>query len=185
MYSYDRRTAGDFDNNGPDEQPDDYAQATAVLNRDLEALPKHGWWSPPNNYVVNGALMNLNGWIFTILPFHAGKTAYRPASGRFPEGIVIDPNWAPDGKDGPWSGKMAEAFAKYAKAQPNVQETVRRELADIERHFKVQIPDNVKAKLVGESLKVAKRRWGVDRLRRRKILVPFDGSKPVELGSWD
>jgi hypothetical protein len=185
MYSYDRRTAGELDDNGLDEQPNDFAQATTVLNQELEVLSKNGWWSPPHNYVVNGAMMNLNGWVFTILPFRADKKAYRPAGDRFPEGIVIDPNWASDGKDGPWSGKMAEAFAKYAKTQPSVPDTVRRELADIERHFKVQIPDSVKAKLVGDSLKVAKRRWGVDRLRRRNILVPFDGSKPITLGSWD
>jgi hypothetical protein len=184
MYSYDRRTAGEFDG-PPDEQPDDYGQATAVLNKELEALPKHGWWSPPHNYVVNGALMNLNGWVFTILPFRAEKKAYRPASDRLPEGIVIDPNWASDGKDGPWSGKMAEAFAKYAKSQPSIPDTVRRELTAIEHHFKIQIPASVQSALIADSLKVAKRRWGLDRLRRRNILIPFDGGKPITLGSWD
>ncbi len=184
MYSYDRRTAGEFDNL-PDEQPDDYGQATAALNKELEALPKHGWWSPPHNYVVNGALMNLNGWVFTILPFRAAKTAYRPASDRSPEGIVIDPKWEPDGKDTPWTGKAAEAFAKYAKVQPSVPDSVRKELADLERHFKINIPASVQSSLINDSLKVAKRRWGVDGLRRKRILVPFDGGKPIQLGSWD
>lgn len=184
MYTYDRRTAGEFDAL-PDEQEDGYGQAQTVLNKELVALPKHGWWSPPNNYVVNGSLMALNGWVFTILPFRANLTAYRPAGDRFPEGIVIDPNWASDGKDAPWTGKAAEVFARYAKAQPSVPDTVRKELTSIERHFKIEIPASVQAKLVGDSLKVAQRRWGVDRLRRKKILIPFDGGKPVQLGSWD
>lgn len=179
MYSYDRRTAAEAD------QTDEFSQTTAVLNKELEALPKHGWWSPPHNYVVNGALMALNGWVFTIMPFRPGKTAYRPASDRFPEGIVIDPNWAPDDKDTPWTAKAALAFANYAKAQPSISDTVRRELADIERHFKIEIPASVQSNLISESLKVAKRRWGVDRLRRKKILIPFDGGKPIQLGSWD
>lgn len=185
MYSYDRRrVAGDFDTT-QDEQPSDYSLATEVLNKELESLKNHGWWSPPHNYVVNGALMNLNGWVFTILPFRASKTAYRPASSSLPEGIVIDPNWASDGKDTPWTPKAAEAFAKYAKAQPTVPDTIRRELSDIERHFGIQIPSALQAILVNDSLKVAKRRWGVDRMGRKKILMPFDGSKPIKLGSWD
>lgn len=179
MYSYDRREkAADFDA--------DYSQATEALNKELEVLQNgKAWWSPPHNYVVNGALMNLNGWVYTILPFRAALTAYRPAKNGKPEGIVIDPNWAPDDKDGEWTGKMAEAFAKYAKAQPGIQDTVRQELAGIERHFKIEIPNALKTVIVNDSLKVAKRRWGVDRLRRKKILMPFDGSKPIQLGSWD
>jgi hypothetical protein len=184
MYSYDRRQAGELDT-VPDEQPDDYGQAFEFLNKNLEALPKHGWWSPPHNYVVNGALMAINGWVYTILPFRAGKTAYRPARDGKPEGIVIDPGWSPDDKDGPWTGKVAEIFTRFAKTQPSVPDTVRQELADIERHFKVEIPASLKSTIIGESLKVAKRRWGVDRLRRKKILMPFDGSRPIQLGSWD
>lgn len=184
MYSYDRREAGELDT-VLDEQPDDYGQASEYLNKNLQALQHHGWWDPGHNYVVNGALMALNGWVFTIMPFRAAKTAYRPKSDRFPEGIVIDPNWAPDDKDGPWTAKTADIFVRYAKTRPSIEESVRQELADIERHFKVEIPSGVKSKLIGESQKVAKRRWGVDRLRRKKILVPFDGSKPIQLGSWD
>jgi hypothetical protein len=177
MYSYDRR-ATDLDSA--------YAQATEVLNQNLEVLQNgKAWWSPPHNYVVNGAMMNLNGWVYTILPFRAAVTAYRGAKNGKPEGIVIDPNWASDGKDGEWAGGMAEAFAKYAKAQPSIQDTVRGELASIERHFKIEIPSALKAAIIGDSLKVAKRRWGVDRLRRKRILMPFDGSKPIQLGSWD
>ena len=181
MYSYDREANESL----PDEQPDDFGQATEYLNKNLTALKHHGWWDPAHNYVVNGALLALTGWVFTIMPFRAGKTAYRPASDRFPEGIVIDPNWTPDDKDGPWTAKVADIFVRYAKTRPSVQDTVRDELAGIERHFTISIPSALKAKLIAESPKVALRRWGVDRLRRKKILMPFDGSKPIQLGSWD
>jgi hypothetical protein len=177
MYSYDRTAEG----------PSDYDQAIEVLDRELKPFPKkHGWWDPPHNYGVNSAIMELNGWYFTILPLFAAKIAYRPKSDRFPEGIVIDPNWAPvKGHTGPHTANTAAIFVKAAKAAPSVQDSVKQELKSIETHFKVDIPASVQSKLIGESLKVAQRRWGVDRLRRRKILVPFDGSKPIELGSFD
>ncbi len=184
MHSYDRRVAEDFENT-PDEQPDDFGTATEFLNKNLEALPKHGWWQPPHNYVVNGSLMALNGWVFTILPFHAKLTAYRPAKDNSPEGIVIDPNWGSDDKDAPWSGKAAEIFTRYLKTRPSIPDTVRQELAAIERVFKIEIPSALQSTIIGDSIKVAKRRWGVDRLRRKKILMPFDGGRPIQLGSWD
>jgi len=180
MYSYDRTAGADS------EEQSDYQSAMGVLNRDLKKLPKgNGWWDPPHNYVVNSAIMELNGWFFTILPFGAGRIAYRPKSDTSPEGIVIDPKWSPrDNHNGPHTAKMAEALVKGVKAAPSVQASVQQELKNIEQHFKIDIPASIQSKLVGESLKVAQRRWGVDGLRRRKILVPFDGSKPFELSSW-
>lgn len=179
MYSYDRTAA--------DEGPSEYDQAISTLEKELEALKGHGWWKAPHNYVVNSALMGFNGWIFTILPFRAKLTAYRPA-GRLPEGIVIDPSWRPDPRtDRPLdhTPKAAELLIRIVNQSESVPDTVRGELAAIEATFKIQIPSGIQSNLVSESLKVAKRRWGVDRLRQKRILVPLDGSKPIQLGSWD
>lgn len=148
---------------------------------------KRAWWDPPHNMLINETLMGtLNLWDFTILPFHASKTAYRPASTRFPEGIVIDPNWSSvTGDSYPETPRVCELMVEKVKAAESIDQSVKDELASIESHFKITIPDAIKTKLVAESVKTADRRWGVDRLRRRKILIPFDGSKPIQLGSWD
>ncbi len=170
-----------------------FDETTEILNRELKALKKRGWWVPGHNYVVNWSLSGLNTWRFTLLPMWAHKQAYRPAdpkSGR-PEGIVIDPGWHPAEKSDPTHGdtvddspEVALVLAAYAKKQPTVQETIRNELRWFESHFKVTIPPAIEAKFIKEGPKVAERRWGVDRLRTKKALVPFDGSKAIELSNW-
>ena len=171
-----------------DEEKSDGAQMLEYLEANAKRFKKgHAWWVPPHNLAINSALMAVNLWRFTILPFQAGRTAYRPAGDRFPEGIVIDPNWDPFERDRTFNHglKTAEVLVKVAKAQPSISESVKDELESIERHFKIQIPPGIVSHLVGQSLKVAERRWGVDGLRRKRILVPFDGGKSIELGSWD
>lgn len=65
-----------------------------------------------------------------------------------------------------------------------VQHTVQHELKWVETKFGVEIPAKIQSDLVQGALKVATRRWGVNRLTQKKILVPFDGSKSQELSSW-
>ena len=174
-----------------DESDDDAwsgKKATDILNEKLTPFKKgHGWWMPPYNLAINTALSNMNCWEFTILPMFAKKTAYRPASKDKPEGLVIDPNWTSvKDLDIGYSdiGKLNRIIDKLPTVD-TVEDSVKHEIADVERHFKVEVPAAVKAYLMKEMPKFAVRRWGANRLRRKKILVPFDGSKPIELGSWD
>ena len=39
----------------------------------------------------------------------------------------------------------------------------------------------IQAKINGEALKVATRHWGVDGLRLKKNLLPFDGGKTIDI----
>ena len=177
-----------------DDEESPYDKMEELLNKEMTRFPKKGgWWNPPHNYAINWSLTGLNTWMFVILPLFAEKKAYRPANPErgMPEGIVIDPNWTPVHHD-PTHGdtvaanvRNAEMLIRFAKAAHKVEETVKLELQWIETQFGIKIPAGVESKLVKDSLKVATRRWGTDRLRRKKILIPLDGSKSIELGSWD
>lgn len=173
-----------------DAEPADEFDAVKDLDVRLTRFKKSkrpGWWDPPHSLGVNETLMGtLNLWEFTIMPFNAAKRAYRPASARFPEGIVIDPNWA-SASDGayPETPRVCELVTEMVKKSKTIDQVVRDELDSIEQHFGVKVPEAIRSKLLGEALKTAERRWSTDRLRRRNILVPFDGSKPITLGSWD
>lgn len=179
---------------------DAYEQTEEILNKELTKLKKNGWWAPGKNYVVNWAIMGINTWRFSILPYNASKTAYRPEKNPYPdrpqyfkpEGIVIRPTWIPTRSPDPTKGqtldanpKVADILARYAKKQRDVKDTVAAELKWIEQQFDIKIPSGVERKIVNDAEKVAKRRWGVDVLRVKKTLVPFDGSKPIALGSFD
>lgn len=174
------------------EEESDFTIAARRLSAELTPTKKKsGWWDPPHNYLINMTLMGtLNCWVFTILPKFAAKTAYRPASGNLPEGLVIDPNWGPD-YGGPTKGetfdpteKTLDILIREAKSMATVQHTVQHELKWVETKFGVEIPAKIQSDLVQGALKVATRRWGVNRLTQKKILVPFDGSKSQELSSW-
>lgn len=174
-----------------DVEPADEFDAVKDLDARLTRFKKSkrpGWWEPGHSLGINETLMGtLNMWEFTILPFNAAKRAYRAAGPRFPEGIVIDPNWASTRDTGayPETPRVCEILTGMVKKSDPIEQVVRTELESIEQHFSVKIPDAIKTKLVGDSVKTAERRWDTDRLRRRNILVPFDGSKPITLGSWD
>lgn len=175
---------------------DDIAAGELRLNTELKAIGKKGraWWDPPHNYLISMTLMGtVNDWRFRILPMFADRTAYRPADTLrgTPEGLVIDPAWSPLSSDPIGGGSaidpttdVVEKLIKFARAQESVVHTVGGELKWVESKFGIEIPGAIKSKLVGDALKVATRRWGVDRLRRKKILVPFDGSKSIELSSF-
>jgi curved DNA-binding protein CbpA len=176
--SYDRR---DPDSGQVPFRPED------VLNRELEKFPKkHAWWSPGKNCAINVTLLGgINLWSFSILPqFY--KNIYRPAMNGKPEGIVIDPDWHPLRQDfSDPSPDLMEKLVHFAKNEDTIKDAVAKQLRWIEEKFSCKIPSAVEAKLIKDADKVAKRRWGTNGLRTRKILVPFDGSKSIELGSWD
>lgn len=160
-----------------------------ILDRDLTKFPKkHGWWDPPKNLAINSALMGLNLWQFSILPFHPEKRAYRVERDGRPEGIVIKPNWHPYNNN-TYPDNNPELADKLVKAVKGIgiklQDTVVAELRFIETKFGVKIPDFIEAKLKNECVKIATRRWSTDRLRLKDTLIPFDGSKAIELGVFD
>jgi len=160
------------------------------LSRELKVVnPKkpNAFWSPGRSFVVNEALFAINMWFFSLLSGRLTdkSSGYAPAGkfmgGTSPEGLLIRPMW------GSYADKVSETpeaidqVIELAKKAKTCSEVVREELDDVERHNGVKIPENVRSKLIAEAPKVAARRWGIDRLRVKPVLVPFDGSKPIEL----
>lgn len=165
-----------------------YKQIETLLDQDLKKFKKgHAWWDQEHNFAINTALSNINCWYFTILPLFPARSAYRPADPKTgsPEGIVIHPAWAVF-KDGDRAYDLEEVkdLIKKAKSQPTLEETVKKELNWVESTFQIKIPSNVEAALLKDVKKVAERRWGVDHLRIKNVLVPLDGGKSVELSNW-
>lgn len=176
----------------PEDEDDKWAEekrATEVLDKDAVKDKKRShWWVPPHNFMINRAMMEWNFWVFTILPFFPDKRAYRPAKNGKPEGIVIHPIW--DSVREMRGIRMltvplAEKLIAHAKGLPTVHDTVKEELRWIEEKFSISIPSGIVSRLVTEAPKIAARRMSVDRLRVKSTLVPLDGSKPIDLGSWD
>lgn len=164
------------------------SKAVEILDKEMKPLGKKPYrWIPTHNFALNRALFGWNAWHFTILPFMAHAKAYRPAKRGKPEGIVLHPNWA-SYKDAEWGSltpEIAERIISTAKKLPSIKEAVQLELKWIETKFGIDIPSGVKSKILNEAEKVAKRRIDVDRLRIKDELWPFDGGKPIKLGTFD
>lgn len=148
---------------------------------------KPHWWVPSHNFVLNQALFGWNGWYFTVLPMWADKKGYRPAKNGRPEGIVLHPAWhfAKGAEWGEMSPDLVERIVGIAKKQKEIKASVKEEIKWLETKFSIKVPDAVEAKIVANSEKVAIRRIDVNRLRVKDELWPFDGSKPIPLGSFD
>jgi hypothetical protein len=171
----------------------DIASVFSLFDRELTKFPKrNGWWDPPKNLALNSSLMGINLWSFSLLPYHPLKRAYRAASDRFPdrfpEGIVIHPNWHPV-NDKVYSDddpEIAQKMVQMVKGfNSTLQSTVVEQMRWIETKFSIKIPDFIEAKLKLEVVKIATRRWGANRLKTKDTLIPFDGSKAIELGTFD
>jgi hypothetical protein len=173
-----------------DAEGDSEDKAVEILDKEFKPLGKKPHrWIPPNNFALNRALFGWNAWYFTVLPMRlfGKKTGYRPASDRLPEGLVLHPIWSPF-RDAEWREmhpQLAEKLIRVCKQQPSIKDAVSKELRTVEDDFKVEIPSSLKSKILADCEKVAKRRIDVDRLRVRDELWPFDGGKPIKLGSWD
>lgn len=167
----------------------DISAVFELFDKELTKFPKKiGWWDPPKNLAINSALMGINLWTFTILPFHSEKRAYHPKTDRLQEGVVLHPNWDPFNQNlyPDDNLELATKLVKLVKTfNQTLQEVVVQELKWIETKFGVQIPDFIGAKLKVEIQKIAARRWSANRLRVKDILIPFDGSKAIELGMFD
>jgi hypothetical protein len=180
------------------EPEDEWAQDKAgveVLNQKLTKTKKgHGWWKPPHNLLVNQALMGINLWRFRLFSGYGGiARAFR----KDKNALIIKPGWS-SVDDGRRIGSMnasgftqidpetAEKLVKLVAAQPTIEDTVREELAAIEKQFGIEIPSNVKAGLIGSAVKVAGQKWGLSSSTRGKDrAVPLDGSKPYDLGAFE
>lgn len=151
----------------------------------LEPLSKNGYWKPPHNMAINFAIFGTNLWYFTLLPLFWQKRAYRSDLG----GIVIHPIWAPFENGEYRHGELTERnigkVLQLIEKQGTVQDSIKRELRLLEQFFKIQIPPGIEQNLLKDSLKVAKRRWGVDRMKIKNTLVPLDGGKPRNLNSFE
>jgi hypothetical protein len=162
------------------EETDPGSEAIAYLDAEMERLPKKAaWWLPPRNFLINQALLGYNFWRFTVLPLFPKKTAYREDLA----GFVIHPTWRPasDQFVRDLDPQLAQKLVGHARQAATIQETVRLELAWIEREFSIRIPEDLQGKVIKDALPTAKRRWGVDRLRIKNRLIPLDGSAPQDL----
>jgi len=160
-----------------------------LLNKELTKFPKGNcWWSPPKNIAINSALMGTNLWSFSLLPFRPERRAYRAKSDRLPEGIVLHPGWHPlNNKTYPDSDlevmtKMVELVKSF---DTSLQDLVTDQIKWIEVKFGVKVPAEIEATLKTGVVKMATRRWGINHLKAKDTLIPFDGSKAIELGAFD
>lgn len=163
------------------EEQDPEAVAVAYFDSELEQFPKgRAWWLPPRDCVINQAAMGYNLWRFTILPFYPKKRAYSEAQA----GIVIHPIWVPVKNDHlirTVDLDTAKQMVAVVRKAPTIQDTVRQELAWIEREFSIRIPEGIQSQILKDALPTARRRWSVDRLRVKDRLIPLDGSAPRDL----
>ena len=147
----------------------------------LEPLGGNAYWKPPHNMAVNFAIFGTNLWYFTLFPLYWKSNGYRPDLGSF----TIRPIWRSfsDGSLGYntlTDGVIKKLAATINKAK-SIPDSVKEDLRVMETTWGIDIPDAIKNKLIQDSLKMAKRRWGVDHVRTPNTLVPLDGSKPRNL----
>ena len=159
-----------------------------MLTSELEHLGGNGYWKPPHNVVVNFSLKGANLWTFSVLPMFWQNMGYQANLG----GIVIKPAWNPAGKgntlgisqsDGhhlltqDWATKILRSIPQVM----TVSEAVKLDLRKLENHFKIEIPETIKAPLIKDALVMAKRRWGANMTKIKHRLIPLDGSRPRDL----
>lgn len=151
--------------------------------RNLEAIGDSAWWAPPRNLVAHKGRHGWGFWSFTILPLFANRCAFREDL----NGIVIRPAWrlASDKRVGKMSPRLASSVADQMSRYPTLAETIGKEVAWIEGSFGVKVPDGITAGLLQDVEGQARRRWGMNKLKAKDRLIPFDGSKPRDLGPWE
>ena len=170
----------------------------AWLDSRMERFKKGScWWVPSHGLALNLTLFGVfNVWRFTTLSFR--YRPYRAEDERRdgdPEGILYRPIWVPyndprtDNIRGTYpnnvpSEKKLEFIIDMFKNAMTVSDIIAREWDYIEDKYKVQIPDSIRAKYIGDANKTAARRWGVNRLKIEPELIPFNGGKRIKLDSW-
>ena len=176
----------------------EFDEAVKLLNKHFKPFKKgRGWWIPDHALGVNMTLMGgINLWRFSIYPtkaqvsgpaslYHPPKTDKR--GNVYSEGVEYRPMWVPYRKLGESIAavpKNVEILIKAVKAFPSVGEITKREFKLIESKAGVKIPSSIVSQCVSQAVKVAERRWGVNRLKTNPQLLPFDGGKPEKMDSW-
>jgi len=142
------------------------------------------WWKPGKNLAINMTILGkVNLWNFTILPLFPKKTAFSKEDNS----IVIHPIWTSHYKYKDTytvNEDVADVFIKAVSSIPDITKTVKGELEWIEKQFKIKINSKVKTKIINESVKVAARRWGVDRLKIKNDLINIDTGETSKQSSW-
>jgi hypothetical protein len=141
----------------------------------------HGWWNPPQNWVIKQAADGFGIWTFTLLPYFPGRRAYREDL----NGIVIRPVWRLAHFWQP--AELVAAQTKEAghdgyclRTHPTVEETTQRELDWLTKQG-ADIPEDLRERLVAGSLDQARRRWGTDSRKVKERLIPLDGAMARDL----
>ena len=171
---------------------EDDKEAKEILARELEPLNPNGFCKPSHNLALNFALMEPNLWRYSILPFGGAKRRYR----KDLNGLLVHQSWSPVNIGGYLGRKDASGFMfleastarKIISAMeqaPTLQDTVLTEIAAIEAHFGISIPQAISDALVKEAPKVARRRWSASRTRVKDRLFPLDGGAPRDLMAFE
>ena len=150
------------------------AEALAVSpGRDNKTAAEDSKWEPPHNLALRLSSTGWGFWTFTVLPYFPVKRAYREDL----NGIVIRPMWrlASTLKD------ELKVASQQLTTVPAIATTVDKELSWMEHRFGIEIPADIRASLVADSLDQARRRWGVPSTRIRERLIPLDGAMPRDL----
>jgi hypothetical protein len=156
------------------------AAATMKAAESLAVVPAEGKtasevkWQPPHNLALRPTAMGWSGWVFTLLPYFPTKRAFREDL----NGIVIRPMWRMAAIFGPQ--KLKTATQRLADG-PTIAATVDKELTWMEHRFGIEVPPDIRAGLVADSLRQARLRWGVPPSRIRDRLIPLDGAMPRDL----
>jgi hypothetical protein len=159
------------------------AAATVKVAEDIAASPGKGRsaakglvgnWDPPHNRTIQASVLGRSYWVFTILPYFPVKRAYREDLNS----IVIRPTWR---LASVVEGEVTKEAFEQIRQGPTIATTVDKELSWMEHRFGIEIPADIRASLVADSLTQARRRWGVPPTRIRDRLIPLDGALPRDL----
>lgn len=149
------------------------------------------WWLPGQGVAVNLPMTGgLQLWRYTTLPVMVPMDrVYREAKDDDPAGILWRPSWQilrnASGDSGiPIMRESLELILGYVEGYHTTGQIQAWEFDAIEKQSGVPVPEAIRQKYIKDSPKVAKRRWGVNRLKIRTNFIPFDGSKKLELNSW-
>lgn len=152
------------DNDEENQESKTEEEARKFLDSKMKSLTKKGrinnsWWIPEHNAIIN--LPFAGGFQFhnyTIMPQFGIKYAYDKKSNS----IIIKPRWfdKPENSDFDITLENAKKLYDMAQKAQTASETTASEFKQIEAHFDIKIPQEIKDKYIKQAGKIAARRWG-------------------------